>query len=63
MRLLSLEWGPKLRLIAHNTLFEDYGRLKSVFPIRGVSSRTVLFVNEHLQFLALGTSNRPQDGF
>src|SRR5271166_4571857 len=46
--------------IAHDTVFEDYQRLKAVFPIRGNVQPYCAFVIDHPRFLVLGAYNHPQ---
>jgi hypothetical protein len=46
--------------IAHDTEFENYDRLKKVFPIRGKVEPYCAFISEHPRFLALGAYNHPQ---
>jgi len=47
--------------ISHATLFESYGGLKGVFPIRGTIERYQDFVRENPRFLVLGTYGYPED--
>lgn len=47
--------------IAHATLFESYGELKRVFPIRGTIERYQDFVRENPRFLVVGTYGYPED--
>lgn len=46
--------------IAHDTVFENYDRLKKVFPIRGKVEPYCAFVGEHPRFVVVGAYNHPQ---
>ncbi len=46
---------------AHATIFEGFPILKSYFPIRAAVEPYSQFVQEHRQFLVLGTANYPED--
>lgn len=46
--------------IAHDTVFENYARLKQVFPIRGRVEPFCDFIGRHTRFLVLGDYYHPQ---
>ncbi|MGB9234107.1 MAG: glycosyltransferase family 39 protein [Terriglobales bacterium] len=46
--------------IAHDTVFENYARLKRVFPIRGRIEPFCPFIGAHPRFLVLGDYNHAQ---
>jgi 4-amino-4-deoxy-L-arabinose transferase-like glycosyltransferase len=46
--------------ITRDTVFENYGRLTNVFPIRGKVDPYCDFVSQHPRFLALGDYSHPQ---
>lgn len=46
---------------AHATIFEGFPVLKNYFPIRAAVEPYSQFVQEHRQFLVLGTTNYPED--
>ena len=59
-RLYLLEDRQAAVTIAHDTVFENYNRLKEVFPIRGSIEPYCEFVRRHPRFLVFGTFNHPQ---
>jgi len=59
-RLYLLNDRQAAASIAHDTVFENYERLKKVFPIRGKVEPYCAFISEHPRFLALGAYNHPQ---
>jgi hypothetical protein len=59
-RLYLLDDRQAAASIAHDTVFENYDRLKRVFPIRGKVEPYCAFISEHPRFLALGAYNHPQ---
>ncbi len=59
-RLYLLDDRQAAASIAHDTVFENYSRLKEVFPIRGKIEPYCAFVQEHPRFLVLGAYNHPQ---
>jgi hypothetical protein len=59
-RLYLLNDRQAATAIAHDTVFENYDRVKRVFPIRGQVAPYCAFIGEHPRFLALGAYNHPQ---
>ena len=59
-RLYLLNDRKSAASIAHDTVFDNYDRLKKVFPIRGRVEPYCAFISEHPRFLALGAYNHPQ---
>jgi hypothetical protein len=59
-RLYLLNDRQSAVAIAHDTVFENYERLKKVFPIRGQVEPYCPFIGEHPRFLVLGAYNHPQ---
>jgi Dolichyl-phosphate-mannose-protein mannosyltransferase len=59
-RLYLLDDWQAAASIAHDTVFENYDRLKRVFPLRGKVEPYCAFISEHPRFLALGAYNHPQ---
>lgn len=59
-RLVLLTDRVAASTIAHDTLFENYGELKKVFPIRGDVQPYCFFLSNHQQFLVLGKYQHPQ---
>jgi 4-amino-4-deoxy-L-arabinose transferase-like glycosyltransferase len=59
-RLYLLSDRQSAAAIAHDTVFENYDRLKKVFPIRGQIEPYCTFIGEHPRFLVLGDYNHPQ---
>jgi len=59
-RLYLLSDRQSAAAIAHDTVFENYDRLKKVFPIRGRVEPYCAFISEHPRFLVLGAYNHPQ---
>ena len=59
-RLYLLDNRQAAAAIAHDTVFENYDRLKKVFPIRGKIEAYCDFLNDHPRFLAIGAYNHPQ---
>ena len=47
--------------ISHATLFDSYGKLKQVFPIRGTIEHYQDFVRAYPRFLVVGTYGYPED--
>ncbi len=47
--------------ISHATLFDSYGKLKQVFPIRGTIEHYQDFVRAYSRFLVVGTYGYPED--
>lgn len=59
-RLYLLDDRQAATSIAHDTVFENYARLKLVFPIRGKIEPYCDFVQMHPSFLVLGAYSHPQ---
>jgi hypothetical protein len=59
-RLYLLNDRQAATSIAHDTVFENYDRLRKIFPIRGKVESYCAFISEHPRFLALGAYNHPQ---
>jgi hypothetical protein len=59
-RLYLLNNRQAAAAIAHDTVFENYDRLRKVFPIRGKVEPYCAFISEHPRFLVLGAYNHPQ---
>jgi len=59
-RLVLLTDRVAASTIARDTLFENYGELKKVFPIRGDVQPYCFFLSNHQHFLVLGKYQHPQ---
>jgi Dolichyl-phosphate-mannose-protein mannosyltransferase len=59
-RLYLLDDQQSATTIAHDTVFENYDRLKRAFPIRANVEPYCNFVRKHPRFLVLGAYNHPQ---